>query len=49
LTQPLTFFGALSQILELPAVIELMCSTIQRPSEVKGVTAPASVRVFLIV
>ena len=48
-TQPLTFFGAaLAQILRLAAAIELMLPSRQRPSEVEGVTAPASMRVFFV-
>ena len=48
-TQPLTFFGALAQVLVRQAVIELMRPNSQRKSEVEGVTAPAGVRVFFIV
>ena len=46
--KPLTFFGALAQVLVAKAVIE-SCAPSQRKSEVEGVAAPTGVRVFFIV
>jgi hypothetical protein len=46
--QPLTFFGALVQVLMVIAVIELMRASRQRISEVERVSALARVRVLFI-
>src|SRR3954469_20664499 len=46
--QPFTFFCALAIVLQLAAMIILMCPKIQGKSKVERMTAPAGVGVFFI-